>query len=71
MKVQITRRLRRLSLHRIDTNACVRDLTVEHTLQAGSSFLRGLRDEGRKLAAAWLRAPGEPHAPPTLTPQPA
>ena len=46
-------------------------LTVEHTLQAGSGFLRQLRDEGRRLAAAWLRAPDVPPAPATLTAQPA
>ena len=66
-----TRRLRRLRVHRIDTNACVGALTLDHTLQAGSSFLRDLRDQGRALAATWLRAPHEPRAPATLTPQPA
>ena len=40
-------------------------------LQAGSGFLRQLRDEGRRLAAAWLRAPDVPPAPATLTAQPA
>jgi NTE family protein len=66
-----TRRLRRLRVHRIDTNACVGALTVDHTLQAGSSFLRELRDQGRALAATWLRASHEPRAPATVTPQPA
>ena len=66
-----TRRLRALQVHRIDTNKLLGELTVEHTLQAGSGFLRQLRDEGRRLAAAWLRAPDVPPAPATLTAQPA
>jgi NTE family protein len=64
------RRLRRLRVHRINTNAFVRELTVDQTLQAGSGFLCHLRDAGRRLAADWLRKPVVPRAPATLTPQP-